>query len=330
MSNTLSSKDKKVFGQQATVDRIGYRQFVTDNQTFTTTKPDPDVAGENAPVIVEDKSIDNLPSYSEFNPRVDITSPDQFAKDKTPAGKPADKATWGTINTVKNDDVDAGNGFKKSASATNFQFKNVPSAIGPVTLDLDYQSVYKNFDKQMQIGHVYGDIEKLSGLGSGVVSRYSNVYAIGNGTAQADMDYMTALAQFNKDNNINDGTFKYAGVATYMDELHLASLDNPDAAPLRTPPVLNGTSAFNVDFVGGKVDGKLNFTNIDEIGIAADITGNTFAGLSNGVETAGGFFGEDANFLGGIYQDNPGKGGSGGPAGTGTKFQGTFGAEKQK
>jgi hypothetical protein len=318
MSNTLSS-----VGGLGTEDRIGYRQFVNDNETFNEAKPDPNVKDENAPVIVEDKSVDNFPSYSEFNPRIDITSPNQFAKDKTPDGKDKDKATWDNIITVRGDDVDAGNGFKKSKGVNNLKLVNVPSIVGAKTLDLDYQSVYKNFDSQMQIGHVYGDISLNAPLIGGVKSRYSNVYAIGNSTAQADMDYMKALAQFNKDNNINDGTFQYTGVATYIDKLHLGAGD-------RSGPVLDGTSEFKVDFVTGSLEGNLNFGTDKDIGIGATINGNTFAGTKGKVETAGGFFGEDARFLGGIYQENQGTGGSGTTPGTGTTFQGTFGAEKQK
>jgi len=318
MSNTLSSKEKKVLGIQATVDRIGYRQFVNDQQTVDGL--DGSDSNGGIPNVVEDEDEDNFIDYKTYKPRVDITSPDQFNVAKRP-----------NITTVRDNDIDAGNGFKKSASKNSASFTDVQTGVKlepTATLVLNYDSVYKNFNSQMQIGHVYGDLDKPSGNGSGISSRYSNVYAIGNSTAQADMDYMAALAKFNKANGINDGVFKYAGVATYIEDMHLAALSNPDKAPARAAPVLNGTSAFDVDFVGGKVGGKLNFTGKPQIAIAADITGNTFGGIANGVETAGGFFGEDAKFLGGIYQDRPGTDGSGTKAGTGTKFQGTFGAEK--
>ena len=273
------------------------------------------------PTVKESSKENNFIDYKTFKPRVDVTSPDQFVE-----------ANRDNITTVRSNDVDAGNGFKKSASKNVANFKNVQTGVSlapTADLVLNYDSVYKNFNSQMQIGHVYGDLDKPSGTGSGISSRYSNVYAIGNSTAQADMDYMAALAKFNKANGINDGKFQYAGVATYIDQLHLAEVANPTTSTPRNAPILNGTSAFDVDFVGGKVGGKLNFTGKPQLDIAADITGNTFAGTAKGIETAGGFFGEDAKFLGGIYQDNPGNGGAGGKAGTGTKFQGTFGAEKQ-
>ena len=320
MSNTLSSKDKKVLNIQATVDRIGYRQFVNDKQTVTGVNGKDDNGG--IPTVKESSKENNFIDYKTFKPRVDVTSPDQFVE-----------ANRDNITTVRSNDVDAGNGFKKSASKNVANFKNVQTGVSlapTADLVLNYDSVYKNFNSQMQIGHVYGDLDKPSGTGSGISSRYSNVYAIGNSTAQADMDYMAALAKFNKANGINDGKFQYAGVATYIDQLHLAEVANPTTSTPRNAPILNGTSAFDVDFVGGKVGGKLNFTGKPQLDIAADITGNTFAGTAKGIETAGGFFGEDAKFLGGIYQDNPGNGGAGGKAGTGTKFQGTFGAEKQQ
>lgn len=179
-----------------------------------------------------------------------------------------------------------------------------------------YNAVYENFDSQMQVGHVYGNFDSAAGD----VSRAANVYVEGYLTSQAGMDNLK---------NVNDGTAQYNGNATYIENIHLA--DNASTAPV------NGDSAFNVDFVNGSVDGTLTFDDGDykympagnEIKIDADITGNTFAGNKNGIDTAGGFYGEDAQFLGGIYQDAADQGGKGTVAGTGTKFQGTFGAEKQ-
>ena len=312
MSNTLSSEQGL-----GTENRIGYRQFVTDKQDFTETQADPNGAAEKAPVIFEGDDVQNFPSYNEFDMRVDIVKPEQFTERTK-------------LTTVHDDDVDAGNGFMKSAKQNTAAIQNANSPIGKIELKVDYDSVYKNFNSQMQIGHVYGDLRK-EGFAGGVKSRYANVYAIGNGTAQADMDYMKALAQFNKDNGINDGKFQYKGVATYAENLHL--LDKTAMSP-----VLDGKSDFNVDFVGGKVDGTLSFNDGDykympdgnKIGISAVIDGNTFKGTKDNVDTAGGFFGEDAKFLGGIYQENQAIGGSGTVQGTGTTFQGTFGAEKQK
>ncbi|MGP4789962.1 transferrin-binding protein-like solute binding protein, partial [Psychrobacter sp. 1Y11] len=151
----------------------------------------------------------------------------------------------------------------------------------------------------------------------------------GNSTAQADMDYLKAQAKYDVANGINDGTVQYTGVATYADNLHLAANGNPMNL------VLNGTSAFDVDFVNDSLTGDLTFTD-KNIAITANINGNTFAGTNaaNNVATAGGFYGEDANFLGGIYQEALNSEGSDVPGtgtdpGTGTTFQGTFGATKQ-
>ncbi len=67
----------------------------------------------------------------------------------------------------------------------------------------------------------------------------------------------------------------------------------------------------------------------NRIAIDADITGNTFAGSKNGINTAGGCYGKDAKFLSSIYQDAAVPGDKGDVASTGTKFKGIFGAEKQ-
>ncbi|WP_430737264.1 transferrin-binding protein-like solute binding protein [Psychrobacter sp. VH5] len=290
MSNTISS----VSGL-GTDDAIGYRQFVTDNQTFTTTTGEGE---DTTPDIVDDSAVDNLPSYDKFAARLDIVKPNKF---KQPA----------MITTVRNNDVafDADSGFMKSKDKNVATFKNVGSIIGDIDLKYNYDSVYRNFDTQMQIGHVYGDLVKESGIGSGVKSRYTNVYVMGQAT----------------ENMPTDGNVQYAGVATYMDNLHLGSGAIKD-------PVVNGTSTFNVDFVNDSMTGELTFAGINKnIGISANITGNTFAGSKDNIATSGGFYGDGAKFLGGIYQEaQPGNvAGTGTTPGTGTTFQGTFGAEKQ-
>ena len=287
MSNTISS----VAGT-GTDDAIGYRQFVTDNQTFIDTKDE-----GATPIIIEDSAVDNLPSYDKLKARLDIVKPDKFKQ-------------AATITTVRNNDIafDADSGFMKSKDKNSVTFKNVGSIIGDIELIYDYDSVYKSFGTQMQIGHVYGDLRK-EGFAGGVKSRYANVYAIGHAT----------------ENMPTDGNVQYAGVATYMDNLHLGSGAIKD-------PVVNGTSTFNVDFVNDSMTGELTFAGINKnIGISANITGNTFAGSKDNIATSGGFYGDGAKFLGGIYQEaQPGNvAGTGTTPGTGTTFQGTFGAEKQ-
>ena len=184
--------------------------------------------------------------------------------------------------------------------------------------DFKYSAVYENFDNQMQVGHVYGGFN--SGFLKKDVSRAANVFVQGHLTNQADIDYLK---------QVDEGKAQYRGKATYIENIHLG--DTGTFEPV------NGTSEFNVDFVNNSVKGQLEFTAGDykympagnKIAIDADITGNTFAGNKNGIDTAGGFYGEDAKFLGGIYQDASVEGGKGQGPSTGTKFQGTFGAEKK-
>ena len=203
--------------------------------------------------------------------------------------------------------------------------------------DFKYNAVYKSFGTQMQTGHVYGFIN--SGA-AGDVSRVANVYVQGNLTSQAYMDYLA---------EVNDGKAQYVGSATYIENIHLGDfniaksgglIDKWTASPAAgavTAPV-NGTSSFDVDFAAKKVSGTLSFDpgnykympDGNQISIDANITGNTFAVNDGVIDTAGGFYGDKAGFLGGIYQDAGDiAGGKGAGAGTGTKFQGTFGAEKQ-
>ena len=316
MSNTLSSVESKLGPIKLTDNAIGFRQFVNDNETYTTTTG----SGEDeTPAIIEDSTVDNL-TYNTIEARLDIVKPNKFNTARQDF----------TLQTVRDDDVAVANtnGFMKSAATNEVLWEGVNTGVdfSPTTdLALTYQSVYKNFDSQMQIGHVYGDLAKRTQPLPGVKSRLANVYVVGNSTAQADMDYMKQLAQYNIDNNINDGNVQYAGVATYADNLHLGS-----DAPMNV--VLNGTSAFDVNFVNKSLTGNLAFAGDKNIGITADISGNSFAGTNaaNNVATSGGFYGEDAKFLGGIYQEaQPGDvAGTGTTPGTGTTFQGTFGAEK--
>nr|WP_299039300.1 transferrin-binding protein-like solute binding protein [uncultured Psychrobacter sp.] len=200
-------------------------------------------------------------------------------------------------------------------SLTNSGSVTVDAGKGGQNPTFNYSSVYENFDSQMQVGHVYGNFNSLVGD----VSRAANVYVEG---------YLTSQYGMNNLKTVGDGTAQYTGVATYIENIHLD--DNASTAPV------NGRSAFDVDFVNGSVDGTLSFDagsykympTGNEIGISATIDGNTFAGNVNGIDTAGGFYGEEGRFLGGIYQDAEVNGGKGTVAGTGTKFQGTFGAEK--
>ena len=299
-SNTLSSKEGGF-----TDDAIGYAEIRNDKSDFEETV---DVDGSKVPV--DNQLGNNFTSYDKFLARADMTKPDSVKEQVL-------------INISGDADTDYGNGFKLHTESTKVQ--------GPVALDLNYSSVYKNFDSQMQIGHVYGDPKGAPPLAIlGDVARVSTVYVQGNGTNLEDMQYMKDLAQYNIDNDINDGMVAYAGVATYMENLHLKE-------GARGGPVVDGTSKFDVDFVNSKLEGTLTFANGDyaymptgnKIAINADITGNTFAGNKNGIDTAGGFYGKDANFLGGVYQEAKTQGGKGAQPGEGTTFQGTFGAEKQ-
>lgn len=280
-STALSSKEKTLpFGLGKLDNAIGYVQIRDDKSDFKQTENK-----DGSIVPIDNREGDNFTNFNTGVVRGDMVKPESVLKPIA-----VSLTNNGSVT------VDAGKG------GSNPTFK--------------YNAVYKNFDNQMQVGHVYGNFDSLAGE----VSRAANVYVQGYLTSQAGMDNLK---------NINDGKAQYNGVATYIENIHLA--DNASTAPV------NGTSAFNVDFVNDSVDGTLSFTGTgykympagNEIKIDATITGNTFAGNAGGIDTAGGFYGEGAKFLGGIYQDASVQGGKGTIAGTGTKFQGTFGAEKQ-
>ena len=306
-STALSSKERELPFNQGQLDSaIGYSAIRGDKDTWSGDQSD--VAADGT--LPADKVLDtgdNFTAFDTLSLRADMVKPQSVQQALTVNPKQEGVGTVG---------VEAGKG--------NFN------------PDFNYNAVYKNFGTQMQTGHVYGFIN--SGV-AGDVSRVANVYVQGNLTSQAYMDYLA---------EVNDGKAQYVGTATYIENIHLDDFDitksgfgnnNWAATPTEgaiTAPV-EGDAAFNVDFVNSKLEGTLTFADGDykymptgnKIDINADITGNTFAG-KNGIDTAGGFYGDKAEFLGGIYQDaGDVAGGKGAGAGTGTKFQGTFGAEKQ-
>ncbi|WP_083608560.1 transferrin-binding protein-like solute binding protein [Psychrobacter sp. Rd 27.2] len=306
-STALSSKERELpFGQGQLDSAIGYSAIRDDKDTWSGNQDD--VAADGT--LPADKVLntgDNFTAFDTLSLRADMVKPQSVQQALKINLKQEGVGTVG---------VEAGKG--------NFN------------PDFNYNAVYKNFGTQMQTGHVYGFIN--SGV-AGDVSRVANVYVQGNLTSQAYMDYLA---------EVNDGKAQYVGTATYIENIHLGDFDiaksggiadkwtaSPAAGAAIAP--VNGTSKFDVDFVNSKLEGTLTFADGDykymptnnEIKIEADITGNTFAG-NNGIDTAGGFYGDKAEFLGGIYQDaGDVAGGKGAGAGTGTKFQGTFGAEKQ-
>ena len=278
-------------------DAIGFRSFWNDKDSKGAT--------DRSDTFVNTGDGDNFTAFDKLTARADLTKPDTVEKSVTATIASAGDGVYAS-NTKD---------FKVYSGSTNV---NVLKPF-KLSLTLPYQSVYKNFDEVMQIGHVTGDANSPFGK----AARVSSVYVQGKLTAAADMNYMKDLAQFNKDTGVNDGLFKYAGNATYVDNLHFNAAD-------RTVKV-DGVSNFDVDFVNDTLTGNLAFDSIDKsIDISAAISGNSFAGTSaSKVQTSGGFYGEDAKFLGGIYQEALQPGGSGTTNGTGTTFQGTFGAEKQ-
>lgn len=303
-STALSSKARELPLNQGQLDSaIGYSAIRGDKDTWSGNQAD--VAADGT--LPADKVLntgDNFTAFDTLSLRADMVKPQSVQKALTVNPKQEG------LGTVK-----------------------VEADKGPFNPDFKYNAVYKSFGTQMQTGHVYGFIN--SGV-AGDVSRVANVYVQGNSTSQAYMDYLA---------KVNDGKAQYAGSATYIENIHLDDFGTtvsgakwsatPTEGAIIAP--VNGTSKFDVDFVNSKLEGTLTFADGDykymptnnEIKIEADITGNTFAG-NNGIDTAGGFYGDKAEFLGGIYQDaGDVAGGKGAGAGTGTKFQGTFGAEKQ-
>lgn len=270
-------------------DAIGYVGIRDDASDFTETETITSADGVESEVPVDNREGDNFTSFDELLVRGDMVQPASVKA-------PIKVDITGSTGSVE---VDAGLG------ALN---------LNP---DFNYKAVYERFENQMQVGHVYGVLQSSV---AGDAARIANVFVQGHLTDQADIDYLK---------QVNDGKASYAGQATYIENIHLGDEGSFE-------PVVNGSSNFDVDFVNNSVKGELAFDGDfkympegNKIGIEATIDGNTFTGNVNGIDTAGGFYGEDAKFLGGIYQDASVEGGKGKLPGEGTKFQGTFGAEMQ-
>ena len=307
-STALSSVERTLpFNTGELENAIGYSAIRGDKDTWSGNQAD--VAADGT--LPDNKVLntgDNFTAFDKLSLRADMVKPESVQK---ALGVNPQQEGLGSLK------VEAGKG-----------------ALNP---DFKYNAVYKSFGTQMQTGHVYGFINSSA---AGDVSRVANVYVQGNLTSQAYMDYLA---------EVNDGKAQYVGSATYIENIHLGDfniaksgglIDKWTASPAAgavTAPV-NGTSSFDVDFAAKKVSGTLSFDpgnykympDGNQISIDANITGNTFAVNDGVIDTAGGFYGDKAGFLGGIYQDAGDiAGGKGAGAGTGTKFQGTCGAEKQ-
>src|SRR5690606_2947982 len=181
-------------------------------------------------------------------------------------------------------DTEVANGFKAHEDNTNI----VVAAIGQ-TLPLTYTSTYKDFGDDMRIGHIDGSAE-VTLLNKTLP--VNGVAVIGNATQAANMP--------------TEGKVGYTGDATYR-KLGIGN------------DIEFGKSVFTADFVAKNVKGDLSFANAGKIGLTAGINGNQFSGSAAdnaGYSTEGGFFGGDAQYLGGVYAGND--------------AQGTYGAKSDK
>lgn len=98
------------------------------------------------------------------------------------------------------------------------------------------------------------------------------------------------------------GTAKYVGQAVH------SCADCKD---------MSAKSSFNVDFGKKTVTGVIEHAS-QKVNLGATISGSSFAGVANGVQTNGAFYGAQAEEMSGIYKEANGK------------FVGAFGANQSK
>ncbi|WP_296202770.1 Ig-like domain-containing protein, partial [Psychrobacter sp. UBA3962] len=206
-----------------------------------------------------------------------VTTRDFEAGDNTLTAR-ADTASGGLlpavdVQTSGEDDTDAGNGFKSHENSTT-----IPTALGE--LPLEYTSVYKDYGDDMRIGHIDG----TAVLGGEVEIPVDGVAVVGHATKAENMP--------------TEGTVGYKGDATYR-KLGIGN------------DIEFGSSVFTADFVAKNVKGDLEFAKAGKISLTADIDGNKFSGAADangGYATEGGFYGGDADYLGGVYEGNGAQG----------------------
>ena len=108
------------------------------------------------------------------------------------------------------------------------------------------------------------------------------------------------------------GTIQYTGGAAYV----------KDGVSYARTSKMNATADFDkkiIDItINEKVNTYYNTVQVPEMKFGGKITGNSFAGEVNGIKTQGGFFGENAKELSGIYTNDA------------DKSRGVFGAIKQE
>ncbi|MBB3107967.1 hypothetical protein FHS24_002508, partial [Psychrobacter luti] len=201
----------------------------------------------------------------------------------------ADTASDGGLPIVPifvsgDNDVDLGNGYMSNVDDE----ATITIGEAPETSDipLTYTSVYKDFGGDMRVGHINGAADATATLGA--ILAVDGVAVVGNATA----------------NMPTEGVFNYAGDATNR----LNGIGNA---------IEYGTSVFTADFVNSNIQGTLSFATAGDIDLTAGITGNQFSGAAAdnaGYNTQGGFYGDNGQYLGGVYDGNG--------------AQGTYGATK--
>lgn len=80
---------------------------------------------------------------------------------------------------------------------------------------------------------------------------------------------------------------------------------------------MSAKSSFDVDFGKKTITGVIEHAD-QKVNLGATISGSSFAGVANGVQTNGAFYGAQAEEMSGIYKDTKGK------------FFGAFGANQSK
>ena len=108
------------------------------------------------------------------------------------------------------------------------------------------------------------------------------------------------------------GTIQYTGGAAYV----------KDGVSYARTSKMNATADFDkkvIDItINEKVNTYYNTVQVPKMNFGGKITGNSFAGEVNGIKTQGGFFGENAKELSGIFTNEA------------DKSRGVFGAIKQE
>ena len=240
-------------------------KVATDAAAAAQIKNTPESAKTGVQSINVGASVANLPDFVVTTRDFEIGKDNVIARADTASNNLLPKVG---VNISGAGDKALSDGFMSHDDSTS-----ISTELGK--LPLTYLSVYKDYGDDLRIVHIDG-AASLSGI-------------------KIPVDGVAVIGKATQSENIpKAGIVGYTGDATHR----TLGLGNS---------IEFGSSVFTADFVAKSVKGNLAFSKAGNIALSADIKGNQISGSAannGGYATEGGFYGGDAQYLGGVYEGN--------------------------